>query len=90
MRDDKRIDTELADTIKNNTPEDLAHLAHKLRIWALQIEQNLSGAAPTTDTATMKKRAVSMALRKQLKADLHYCQSEGVDVAAFIKSKYKV
>ncbi|MGA2787018.1 MAG: hypothetical protein ABSF60_05775 [Verrucomicrobiota bacterium] len=33
---------------------------------------------------------IKQAVKKQLAADLRYCQSEGVDVAAFIKAKYKV
>lgn len=49
-----------------------------------------SKKSPALDTATVKKRAVSMASKKQLAADLRYCQTEGVDVAAFIKAKYKV
>ena len=58
------------------------------RAWRRTYGRKLD--VPKIMTGKMIKQAVQIATKKQLAADLRYCQTEGVDVAAFIKAKYKV
>jgi hypothetical protein len=48
------------------------------------------GQSPSTATKTVNKRTVRMAAKNQLAVDIRYCQSEGVDLGAYIKAKYSL